>query len=189
MPRRYVLKRRAERQADTRRRIVEAAVELHRSVGPSATSFSAVAKRAGVQRHTLYSHFPHQQALLKACREHFLALNPPPDPKRWRSEPNLTARLRLGLHELYKYYEVNREMIWSTLRDSERLPVGIGFVRLHGEAAHVLVEGWPWSPEKARAAAWLATDFFAWRSLRDAGLDSHQAVAAVVALISAGDAD
>ena len=49
MARTYTLKRRAEQQAETRQRIVEAAVDLHGTVGPALTTFSMVAEHAGVQ--------------------------------------------------------------------------------------------------------------------------------------------
>lgn len=48
MARTYTLKRRAEGQADTRRRIVEAAIDLHGTVGPARTTVSMIAERAGV---------------------------------------------------------------------------------------------------------------------------------------------
>jgi hypothetical protein len=51
----YTLKKRAASQAETRRRIVEAAVELHSTIGPARTTFSMLAEQAGVQRHTLYA--------------------------------------------------------------------------------------------------------------------------------------
>ena len=53
MKRKYELKTRAQRMQETRRRIVEAAVDLHTSVGPGRTTISALAVRAGVQRHTV----------------------------------------------------------------------------------------------------------------------------------------
>src|SRR5262249_16636340 len=43
--RKYELKKRAEEMAETRRRITEAALELHGTVGPSRTTLSAVARR------------------------------------------------------------------------------------------------------------------------------------------------
>jgi len=45
--RKYELKRRAERQEQTRARIVEAAIALHSEVGPTRTTISAIAARAG----------------------------------------------------------------------------------------------------------------------------------------------
>src|SRR5204863_4119878 len=46
----YRMKKRAELQERTRRRITESAVELHGTLGPSRTSISAVAAHAGVRR-------------------------------------------------------------------------------------------------------------------------------------------
>jgi AcrR family transcriptional regulator len=69
----YKLKRRAERQEETRLRIARAAVELHGTVGPSKTTISALAEEAGVSRPTVYSHFPDELSLFKACSSLFLS--------------------------------------------------------------------------------------------------------------------
>jgi AcrR family transcriptional regulator len=103
---RYRLKIRAERQQETRRRIVEAAVELHNTVGPSRTTDAAIANRAGVTRMTFYRHFPSEVSLFRACTLHGLAKWPPPDPEPWRRVRDPFDRLRLGLRELYAYYRV-----------------------------------------------------------------------------------
>src|SRR5438552_15155801 len=79
MARKYQLKRRAERQEETRQRIVEATIALHQTVGGAGATISAIAARAGVERPTVYRHFPDERALLTACTGHYLALNPPPD--------------------------------------------------------------------------------------------------------------
>ena len=71
MKRRYELKERARRQAETKQRIVEAAVALHTSVGPARTTISAIAERAGVERHTVYAHFPDERTLFRACSTHW----------------------------------------------------------------------------------------------------------------------
>src|SRR5262245_60669432 len=73
--RKYELKRRAEDMAATHRRITEAAIELHGTVGPSRTTMSAVAERAGVERRTLYRHFPNEADLFAACSTHYFAAN------------------------------------------------------------------------------------------------------------------
>src|SRR5690349_651020 len=79
----YELKERARRQAETRRRIIEATAALHREVGPARTTVSEIARRAGVGRVTIYNHFPDDVALLGACSAHFAASHPPPDPGAW----------------------------------------------------------------------------------------------------------
>ena len=81
--RKYEKKRRAELEAETRRRITEAAVELHGTVGPARTSISAIAERAGVRRSTVYRHFPDEAALIDACSSHWAAANPVPDMAAW----------------------------------------------------------------------------------------------------------
>src|SRR5688572_2000552 len=108
--RKYELKQRAERLEDTRRRIVEATVDLHRSVGPASTRISEIARRAGVQRVTVYNHFPDDSSLLTACSAHWRALHPAPDPGRWRAEEDVAARLRLGIRELYAWYRETAPM-------------------------------------------------------------------------------
>src|SRR5215470_8564613 len=103
MTRTYTLKKRAEQQAETRQRIVEAAVELHGSVGPSATTISMVAERAGVQRHTLYAHFPDERSLLMACSGLVQERDPMPEAAPWRSILDRRERLRTGLSALYDW--------------------------------------------------------------------------------------
>src|SRR3954447_7592226 len=94
MRRKYELRERAEAQAETRQRIVDAAVALHSSVGPAATTISAIAEHAGVERLTVYRHFPDELTLLRACSGKWLADNPPPDPAAWAALEPPEARLR-----------------------------------------------------------------------------------------------
>jgi AcrR family transcriptional regulator len=79
MTRKYEMKRRAERQEETRQRITEATVELHQALGPAKTTISAIAEKAGVQRLTVYRHFPDEHALFVACTSHYMGQNPPPE--------------------------------------------------------------------------------------------------------------
>src|ERR687889_2906423 len=118
MPRKYEMKRRAEHVQETRRRIAEAAVELHRTVGPARTTVSAVAQKAGVQRHTYYAHFPELRDLYQACTAHNLERNPLPDPSRWAEISGPEERLRVALSEIYAYYSRQEAMISNVLRDA-----------------------------------------------------------------------
>ena len=119
MTRAYTLKRRAQKQAETRRRIVEAAVELHGSVGPTLTTISMVAERAGVQRHTFYAHFPDERSLFMACSGLVFERDPLPDPEPWRAIENREKRLRAGLREIYAWYSRNADLVACVLRDGE----------------------------------------------------------------------
>jgi AcrR family transcriptional regulator len=186
MTRTYTLKRRAEQQAATRRRIVEAAVELHSSIGPALTTISMVAERAGVQRHTLYAHFPDERSLSLACSGLTMERDPPPDAKPWRAIEDQRERLRVGLRALYAWYERNAELAACVLRDAEYHPLTreIAEMRLGPYmAAHADVLGAKLTT-KQRAVLRLALSFFTWRTLvRDSGLKPAAAVDAMVQAI------
>src|SRR5687767_4069952 len=110
MTRTYTLKRRAEQQAATRQRIVEAAVDLHGSVGPARTTISMIAERAGVQRHTFYAHFLDERSLHLACSRLALERDPLPEAGSWQSIEDRHERLRVGLFAVYGWYERNAEL-------------------------------------------------------------------------------
>jgi AcrR family transcriptional regulator len=118
MTRSYTQKRRAENQAETRRRIVEAAVDLHTRIGPARTTISAVADQAGVQRHTVYAHFPTEHDLYLACSGLALERDPLPDDQAWLLVADPAERLHRGLTELYRWYARNAELIASVMRDA-----------------------------------------------------------------------
>jgi AcrR family transcriptional regulator len=188
MARNYTLRRRAEQQARTRQRIVEAAVDLHGTVGPANTTVSMIAERAGVQRHTFYAHFPDERSMMMACSGHALARDPLPDPAPWRDMTDAVARLRTGLAALYDWYGRNESLVACVLRDGEHhalvreindLRFGPPFARYH----EVLGAGL--GPD-GRAMLTLALSFHTWRTLRrDAGLAQDRAVAQMVRAIAA----
>lgn len=175
--RKYELKKRAERLADTRRRITEATVELHRTVGPAATHINEVARRAGVQRMTVYNHFPNDTALLTACSAHWRALHPTPDLAAWRAVEDPGARLRLGLGQLYGWYRETEPMTANVLRDSQVLPalraiLEGGLLRYLDQAHQVLTKPLGASGrrrERVDAAARAAIDLHTWRALAPLG--------------------
>ena len=118
----YRKRRRAELEAETRLRITEAAVDLHGSVGPARTTISAVAGRAGVQRATVYRHFPDQHALFEACSSHWMARHPLPDPAPWAEIADPDQRLPVALGELYEWYEHGEYLLERTTRDLALVP-------------------------------------------------------------------
>lgn len=168
----YELKRRAERQQETRRRIVEAAVELHTQLGPSRTTVNAIAERAGVTRPTVYAHFPDTRSLFEACSGHVRATVPPPDPTAWRSISNPGERLETALRELYAYYERLEPLLEKALRDAAVMPVVAEMnayrVRYLEEIRDLLVTGWPArgaARGRLRQAVAHALEFGTWQSL------------------------
>jgi AcrR family transcriptional regulator len=177
--RKYELRKRAELQDGTRRRITEATVELHRTVGPAATQITEIARRAGVQRVTVYNHFPDETALFAACSAHWRALHPAPDPAAWLATTDPGERLRHGLRELYAWYRETEPMTANILRDAEIVPAMRPFVeqgmggyletvrRILGEQIRARVRG----RRRARVDAALraTTDFHLWRLLASLG--------------------
>jgi AcrR family transcriptional regulator len=186
MTRTYTLKKRAEQQAETRRRIVEAAVDLHGSVGPALTSLSMVAERAGVQRHTLYAHFPDERSLYLACSGLTLERDPLPNAAAWRSIEERNKRLRVGLDAIYGWYERNAELAACVLRDAEYHSLTREIAELRfgpSMAAYQEVLGAELSIGQ-RTVLRLALSFFTWRTLvREASLEPDAAVRAMVQAI------
>ena len=189
--RRYEKKRRAELEAETRRRITETAVELHGTVGPARTSISAIAERAGVRRSTVYRHFPDEAALFDACSSHWEAANPVPDMAAWQSIEDPDNRLRTALEELYGYYGRTEQMMDNLHRDELTMPlVAERFAGYHGyiaAARDLMMRGRSVRGrrrDEARAAVGHALAYTTWRSLTGAeGLTDDQAVALMCAMV------
>ena len=189
MARTYTLKRRAEQQSETRRRIVEAAVELHGTVGPAATTVTMVAERAGVQRHTFYAHFPDERSLLMACSGMAQERDPMPDPAGWPAIADRRERLRVALSQVYGWYARNARLTACVLRDAEhhaptrevaelrRGPVMAGYRAALGEGLD----------ERQRALLLLALGFHTWRTLTQGGGLATEAAARTMAEVVAGE--
>ena len=188
--RRYELKKRAEDMAATQRRITEAAIELHGSVGPSRTTLSEVARRAGVERRTLYRHFPTEADLFAACSSHYFAAHPWPDLDAWRAEGDPDRRLALALDELYAYFERTEPMLANVLRDAELVAFARDAVApldaYLEAAADVVLAGRGARGRRRRLLAGAirhALAFTTWRSLWSNGIGRADAVRLVVALV------
>jgi len=195
--RKYRKRRRAEQERRTRERITEATVMLHGSVGPARTTVSGVAKEAGVQRATVYRHFPDEVSLFAACTAHYWAANPMPDPVAWSTISGSEARLRYALGEIYAFFRRTEGMLEKTSRDAplvEAMARPVAEFRGYlNAAAAAIIAGRPERGEARRrvqAAIGHAVSFPTWQSLvRQQGLEEAEAVAVMAALVeSAGGA-
>ena len=189
--RKYELKERAERQAQTRRRIVEAIVALHREVGPARTTIRAIAERAGVERVTVYRHFADETSMFQACAAHFAAEVATPDPAEWASVAEPAERLRSVLLAFYDYFGRGEDMLVHVLRDAPQLPALAAVLapwdEFVGAVRDDLLERWGEAPGSARArlgAAFAhALRFDTWHSLaRVEGLGDEDAADLMVSL-------
>lgn len=186
--------RRQEQLEATRQRITEAAFELHGTVGPAQTSISAVAERAGVQRHTVYHHFPDMTSLMRACTAHGMRITGIPEAAAWRAMEDPTVRLRQALGELYAYYDANARMLGNVVRDLP-LMAHIGgaeaFAEHMTELFYALAQGWRDAPATQRlrmAAIGHAMAFETWRSLTGHGLSDAEASQFMVRLVTTVEA-
>ena len=188
--RKYDMKKRAERQRETRRKIVEATVELHRTQGPANTTISEIAQRAGVNRLTVYNHFPDITDLLKACSRSWTERHPAPDPTPWAQISHPQERLKTALTELYGFYARTEPMRGNVLRDAQTMPelaalLEGSVVPYLGALRDLLAEDWEVGDDRRRrhllATLTLAIDFHTWRSLvRESALSKKEAVEVMV---------
>jgi AcrR family transcriptional regulator len=178
--RRYELKERAKNQQQTRERIIEAAIELHQTLGPRTTTVSDIARRAGVGRVTVYRHFPDEIALGRACSGRYNQRNPPPDPQTWKTIADPVERLRTALRQTYAYHRATEAMSTRVLADGRDHEIMAPYHDHWQSAADVLLR--PWRArgrrrKQLRAAIALALSFDTWRTLaRDHGLTDEQAI-------------
>jgi AcrR family transcriptional regulator len=192
----YKLKKRAERQEETRLRIARAILELHETIGPSLTTRSAIADRAGVGRPTVYSHFPDDLSLGKACSSLDLSENPLPDPGQWEEIADSERRLRVALAELYAYFRRREGLLTNILRDQE-MPhlkdnpdvqeIMSPMIEHWERMQRTLAAGWETHDGHSRrllGAIGLALDFQSWRTMvRKQGLTDEQAIDLMVGMV------
>lgn len=195
--RQYRKRARAAQEEQTRDRIAAAAATLHETLGPSRTTVKGVAEEAGVQRATVYRHFPTEEDLFDACTAHYYAEHPMPDIEGWKEVRDPGERLRRGLADMYAFYADTEPMLESTGRDIGRVPAmekaTAAFGALLGSANDILMAGRPErgaARRRVQAAIGHALLFPTWRSLiRMQGLSSDEAVAVMAAMVeSAGGA-
>jgi AcrR family transcriptional regulator len=196
----YELKKRAERQEETRLRIARATLELHEILGPALTTRSAIAERAGVTRPTVYSHFPDELSLGKACSSLELSDNPLPDPGPWQEIADPERRMWVALGELYTYFR-RRERLWINILRDQEMPLTnddpeareadaeiMEPIILHWERMkEPLAAGWRKSDESSGlllSAIGLALDFQTWRAMaRGQDLSDEQAIELMVGMV------
>jgi AcrR family transcriptional regulator len=184
---------RAEKTASTRQRIVEAAIELHGTVGPANTSLAAVARNAGVSRPTLYSHFADEASLFRACTMHWMSQDPPPDPAAWLEIDDSRQRIGTALSEIYSHYARNEQMTGNVFRDmylvesmrSFSVPLVEGSFAAMTEIISSAFDDGSDLAARRRAVVSVAISFNTWRSLvKIEGLTNKEAADLMAQLVA-----
>ncbi|MEA2568323.1 MAG: hypothetical protein QOI24_324 [Acidobacteriota bacterium] len=178
----YTKVRRAVAEEATRERIVSALVALHEEIGPARTTVSAVAERAGVERLTVYRHFPDEPSMLRACSAHWSALHPPPAICSASGDP--LADARRTILRLYGWYRTNEAMLVQLAKDARQLPLIAELIApFENDLDRVAAEldsRWPRRSTRRSKTIRHALEFPTWRSLeRIAGSDRRAATLAV----------
>jgi AcrR family transcriptional regulator len=194
--RKYELKSRAEHQARTRQRIVQATMELHKEVGPANTTVAEVARRAGIQRLTVYNHFPDEIELFGACQAHWMGLHPLPDFSQALALSDPSERVRMVLRNYYGWYRETEPMAEKIQRDRWSVPELNTLMERTADArlsqlTDALAKGFRTRgrrADKQRALIRLALDFWIWRRLSREGFDDPAAADLMTGAISAAGA-
>ncbi len=176
-------------------RILEAALALHGTVGPSRTTISAIAERAGVRRATVYRHFPDERALFLGCSGLSMERNPVPDPALWAAIADPAERLEAALHAIYGWYERVEPLLTAVLRDVDTMPIiaelQAGRLAYLAAVEDGLVAGWGargTAARRLRATIGLALDFASWRTLHRRDLGRADVIAVMASAVRAAAA-
>jgi AcrR family transcriptional regulator len=185
--RRYELKARAAAQEATRARIAAAASSLHEEVGVAKTTVADIARRAGVQRLTVYNHFPDLEALLPACSAHWLAEHPRPDLGSALAMEDPAERLRAVLTLLYGWNRENSPAQRRLLGERATVPeLDAWLARSTDLALAELAAGLAAGFDRpdAHALVALALDFWTWQRLDREGLGDAAAAELMTGVVS-----
>jgi len=187
LPRKYELGKRAAQRADTRRRIVTAALELYQEQGVSATTMLDVARRADVAPGTVANHFGSAVALATEITEEILAELQMPTPELFDGVVGLRDRVDILVRAMSAFFD--RSDPWY--RAAQREGPGVSFWA-DAEARYylqldVMVRAalGPLSSDED-AVAVVITVFGRWviGALQEAGRTGDQAVALVSDLLA-----
>lgn len=185
-PRTYRSTKRAEAVEETRRRITEAVVQLHREKGVVATTYDDIARRADVAPATVYRHFPTVADLIPACGARIMEITSPPDPGILYRKRTPAERLQALVEALFAFWQ--RAEPWLSVGRSEagKVPALEANLRMQDEYIRTLVASALGGDagESAVRLVGAMTDFYTWKALAAAGLEGEAAAIITGMLLS-----
>lgn len=188
MPRPYSMDKRAAQEAETRRRIVDAAVALHADRGVLGAKPTDIAARADVSLTTYYKHFPSLGDLVRACTTRGREMIPPPDPATVTAlPPDPAVRIPAMVRALFQYYEAREPWIYAGRTEERHIPEVQPVMEGLRRVRDAFVQSALGSLKIGREAMGVVTalvDFWAWRVLRrDVGLIQEEVINGVTAAL------
>ena len=174
--------KRAAATAETRRRIVDAAHQLHIEQGVAATSWDDIAARAGVGVGTVYRHFPSLDELVPACGAVVAEVVALPSPAAVAAAFEAADdRVETLVREVFRIYERAAPELRVTMAEPDVHPA----VRRGADALEAtlgaLIDAAAIGGDRRLIRALL--DLSTWDSLRRQGLGPEEAVEAVSGLL------
>lgn len=168
MAREYKMVKRREKVDETRRRIAKATYELHSTIGPAFTTIALISERARLPRQTVYRNFANQLEIFRSCIAFGLEMNPLPDSNQWETLADPGERLRVGLTELYQWFEATEPVMTNSLRDFGAVPESAEAMQPVGEVFQRIYETLSngWEGSEVYPLLSLAVDFATWKKLR-----------------------
>lgn len=187
MPRKYELGKRAAQRAETRRRIIAAAMELYQEQGVSATTMLDIARRADVAPGTVANHFGSAAGLAIEVTGEILGELRMPSPALFEGIDGLRSRVELLVRELSAFFD-RSEPWW---RASQREGRGVAFwaeaeARYYRQLDALVRTALGQLAADEDAVAVVMTVFGRWviGSLQEAGRTREQAVSLVADLLA-----
>jgi AcrR family transcriptional regulator len=180
--------RRARAAAQTRRRIIDATLQLHGEKGIAATSWDDIAARAGVGVGTVYRHFPSLDELVPACGEITRQVLELPDdaPSLFADCDSAPERIERLVREAFAIYERGAPQLRAIRNDPEVHP-NVAEAGEEAEAALAALIDAAVAPSGIksadRAVVRAMIDLNTWDALRDQELDQAQAVATIAEML------
>jgi len=184
------MSKRAAAAARTRRRIVDATLELHGEQGIMATSWDDIAARAGVGVGTVYRHFPSLDELIPACGEITMQLVALPEPSTvpalFEHATTPAARIEQLVREACAIYERGAPPLRAIRRESDVHPRVAqdrdAFERSLAALVDTALEPLAATPHD-RAVTRALVDLNTWEAFRAQGLTTAEIAAAISAML------
>jgi AcrR family transcriptional regulator len=166
MARRYDSSRRKQAAAQTRRRILEAALKLH---WEGITEFEPLAREAGVSLPTVRKHFPTKEELFRSCTRTYAESLTLPDLEGLAAIAEPEERHARCVSELCRIHEAMFGYAWHSAHLRSDSPTLDAEMKAYEGLADVMTEILIPEDDRRRSVLRGLLDFLTYRALRLSG--------------------
>jgi AcrR family transcriptional regulator len=103
--------RRERKKDETKRKIIDVALELFHRQGFAATTMEQIADTADVAKGTLYNHFATKEAIVGEYMRRTVRENEPDAVKFFEELPDTRSRLYVFMEKIAEWTELNKEIV------------------------------------------------------------------------------